>query len=660
MDGCQVPWIMTAYCYVDFERRWEMANTQKKQQRCVEESNNAAVYLESILRNTDQTSLTSCWGKALEIGIYLHLKSTAQGAQWIVTTQERKTTVPEEAQVWLNAGMTKFATQWQNYKRLGVAESIFVKNAYGLAYPLTLKSSSGFFQFSAETTRKMQWPLANDLSAIASNSSVIQGKSLIRTSPVFAYANTTPEEALIDFGLLSSPFGPCFSLVRNALGHFGSIAMRRIPTPFLLRALYQNISSAQEFFVGDASDIMAATIVSPNVTASAVAQREFRNIRLIYLRPSDASALFAQAQLVKFIVRDQIQIDNVQYIGGIPTSIGRVRFFDPTEVDLEFFTWLAVFDWAKGIREVVSFQGDNGTITALSSLSNLNQMTVNPREVPVNISLYMRRLLQYFTGVMLSVACIVCLYIIGLKGQIEASNMLVFSRVASIVWIGRPLVILRALSAISILSTATLTLVRPMEGVVSYFESTSRAWYMIILAAGELVWMVYVVNDLFSVVTGPATPRYASRSFKTAWVAAILSAVLVPPRSQMSLSRECKLWKWTFKSCVPVVSLVLGCCIVCYGLERWSPHRRKHSSPASPLVYAAAKYQFKSDKWRYKGVWHIDKASAVLTGILTFELSSTLYLFDIKTWRIHALPRQDDHDVNMPEHLRYAVPLILQ
>ncbi|KAH9185567.1 hypothetical protein AeNC1_012452, partial [Aphanomyces euteiches] len=443
---------------------------------------------------------------------------------------------------------------------------------------------------------------------------------------------------------------------------------------------------AQEFFVGDASDIMAATIVSPNVTASAVAQREFRNpsstlaqvqnVRAFlqtYLRPSDASALLAQAQLVKFIVRDQIQIDNVQYIGGIPTSIGRVRFFDPTEVDLEFFTWLAVFDWAKGIREVVSFQGDNGTITALSSLSNLNQMTVNPREVPVNISLYMRRLLQYFTGVMLSVACIVCLYIIGLKGQIEASNMLVFSRVASIVWIGRPLVILRALSAISILSTATLTLVSPMEGVVSYFESTSRAWYMIILSAGELVWMVYVVNDLFSVVTGPATPRYASRSFMTAWVAAILSAVLVPPRSQMSLSRECTIVEVDFQVvCTSgqveigqvnlvyfLISLVLGCCIVCYGLERWS-RRRKHSSPASPLVYAAAKHQFKSDKWRYKGVWHIDKASAVLTGILTFELSSTLYLFDIKTWRIHALPRRFDHDINMPEHLRYAVPLVLE
>ncbi|KAG9400064.1 hypothetical protein AC1031_010993 [Aphanomyces cochlioides] len=585
----------------------------------------------------------------------------------------------------------------------------------------------------------MQWPSANDLSAIASNSSVIQGKSLIRSSPVFAHANTTPEEASIDFGLLSSPFGPCFSLVRDALGPFGSVAMRRIPTPISLRALYQNISraikrlllsetsiqraflrinslysitprpkawdgltlaggnflceltassnslpgqsfslsgscplGAQEFIVGDSSDIMAATIVSPTVTASAVAQREFRNpsstLALIqnvraflqtYLRPSDASALLVQAQLVKSIVRDQIQIDNVQYIGGIPTSIARVRFFDPTEVDLELYTWLAVFDWAKGTREVVSFQGDNGTITAMSSLSNLNRMPVNSREVPVNISLYMRRLLQYFTGVMLLVACIVCLYIIGLKGQIEASNMLVFSRVASIVWIGRP---------------ATLTLVRPMEGVVSYFELTSRAWYMIILAAGELVWMAYVVNDVFSVVTGPATPRYASRSFMTAWVAAILSVILVPPRSQMSLSRECTVVEVDFQvMCTSgqveigqvnlvyfLISLVLGCCIVCYALERWRPHRRKHSSPASPLVYAAAKYQFKSDKWRYKGVWHIDKASAVLTGILTFELSSTLYLFDIKTWRIHALPRQDDHDVNMPEHLRYAVPLILQ
>ncbi|KAG9400075.1 hypothetical protein AC1031_010991 [Aphanomyces cochlioides] len=355
----------------------------------------------------------------------------------------------------------------------------------------------------------MQWPLANDLSAIASNASVLHGKSLIRGSPVFAYWNSTPEQAIIDAGLFSSPLGPGFSTVRSVLGPFGSVTMKRIPTPLSLRELYKNITdtlkralladkatqeaylailtsysiiprpkawdglgltggnflcestsgnvtfpgisnsstgfcgyNVQEFVTGDTLDFMATSVVAQVTNISAVIQREVRNpsgtlalmkkVRVFlqsFVFQADVASLSAQAQPVKSVIRDRHgAIRRHSNLLTCKNSLLRPK---------------------RSLREVVSFQGNNGTITAMSALASLNQVPVNTQEVPVNVSNSIRRLLQYFVGVMLLVACVVCIYIVGLKGQIEGWNILVFSRVVSLVWVGRPLVFLRALSAIT-------------------------------------------------------------------------------------------------------------------------------------------------------------------------------------------------------------------
>ncbi|KAF0687057.1 Aste57867_21138 [Aphanomyces stellatus] len=56
-DGCDASWIFSQYCWVDFQRRWSMANWAARQTRCEGTMyTNAAVYLEAVLRNVDPQS----------------------------------------------------------------------------------------------------------------------------------------------------------------------------------------------------------------------------------------------------------------------------------------------------------------------------------------------------------------------------------------------------------------------------------------------------------------------------------------------------------------------------------------------------------------------------------------------------------------------------
>ncbi|KAF0720039.1 Aste57867_618 [Aphanomyces stellatus] len=758
MDGCTLPWIMTSYCYVDFNRQWEMAVTANKQLRCSLDRSNGAVYLESILRNAMQSSLSQCWGQGLETAIFSYLKTTTNGATWLTTTMNNAISVVDEAQFWQSANILMYRTEWQNYKNLGIVETFSVENAFGWKYPLTLKYSNSTSQLAVQTSFKMQWPLAIHLSRIISNSSSQLGMSLIRTSPNFAFANQTPEIALIQAGYLSSPYGPGFALVKNILGPFGTIAMKRIACPPSLLSYYQNVSmytsrllrtnnavqrafwviytsftiepsmkawdNAQQrggsvlcdldpavrglqdrpqiFFNSkgscgfglleviycDTSGILKAMLGLSSLNNTAVAMRERNNplgtkvaidqtwnFIQAFVPPSDQLQLQTQAQQTKIDIRDISSMIQFLFTGNT-YSLSVINYFDPLEPEMELYAWLFMFEWVQGIREMVSFQGDAGTITSLSTTSTFIQMAVNPMEVPLNVAYYMRWFLQYITWVMLGVACLVCCYIAGLRGHIEASNMTSFSRVTSLVWIGRPLILLRALSAVCLLATSTLKLTQPYEGLVSYFESVPQPWYMIMLAAGELNWMVYIINDVFSMVTRQYTRRYSILSFNLVWVASAIWAFTAPPKRMVTIDRVCSVVQVDFQVVCNggivaigsvsqfyiLLGLVVGCCVVCFLIERigytyFQPHT---NTPASYFLYAAAKHQFRTTKWNYQGIQYLDKASAVLTGILSFRIQHELLLFDIKTWRIYAIPVKqlglDDPD--LPRHLVHAIPLV--
>ncbi|KAH9144758.1 hypothetical protein AeRB84_011294 [Aphanomyces euteiches] len=603
-DGCQVPWIMTTYCYVDFGGLWEMAATQKLQDRCKDSKTNGAVYLESILRNVDAQTFTACWGAPLDVGVFSFLKSSNDGKVWLSNTwtQPSRLSLGDEIQYWLKSKITTYNTQWQNYKSLGVTESFAIQNAFGFDYPLTLKYLNGTYQFNVQTSFKMQMPLATVLTTLASNASMISGQSLVRNSSLFAFRNITPEAVLIGGGYLPSPLGQGLAVVRSTLGPFGTVTMKRISS---LSGLFQNISyeisrllsmnmevqnafwplynlftinprprawegvslgggdilcdvvvsattgtapcvhfssagscavNGAEYIAGDTKLSTSLLAVNATLNATAVVQMDTRSpastkvalqtyIPFLkkYLAPERFRVIYAQSQQVKADIWNNYRVSILQFIRrGSTISLSSFRIFEPSEPDFEFYAWAYIFDWAQGVREVVSFQGENGTLTALSTNRPLIETQANPTEIPSNVAYLMSWLLQYITGILVCVGCVVLLYILGLRGQVEAMNIISFSRVGSLVWIGRPLIFVRALTAIGLLSTATLTLTRPLSGLISQLDATSFPWYTVILAAGELNWMVYVVNDIFSVVTRQYTPGYALMSSILVWIASAI------------------------------------------------------------------------------------------------------------------------------------------
>ncbi|KAF0713937.1 Aste57867_4148 [Aphanomyces stellatus] len=444
-----------------------------------------------------------------------------------------------------------------------------------------------------------------------------------------------------------------------------------------------------ESVIGDTTSMIKALLVLPSLNATATASQEPNNpvgseaiIRQTWdfvqmvVPLAQRQTLQSQAVHIKRDIRDTVQVSFIQYLYvGNTYVLSAVNYFDPRESEFELYSWLFMFDWAQGLREVILFEGEQGKLTSISTCTTFVQTAVNPMEVPLNVAYYMRWFLQYITWVMLGVACLVCLYIIGLRGQIEASNMISFSRVTSLVWIGRPLIFLRAISAVCLLATSTLQLTQPYSGLVTYFQSIPQPWYMIILTAGELNWMVFIVNDIFSIATRKLTQGYSITSFYLVWIASAIWAFVAPPKRSVVIDRQCLVDQVDYQvvchggtiaigslsQFTSLIGLVVTCCVVCYIVE-WLRQRSLHvksNVQASYFLYAAAKHQFQTNKWECQGIHYLDKASAVLTGVLSLRYQRHLFIFDIKTWRTYVIPTDQFglDDPELPRHLAAAIPL---
>ncbi|KAF0692710.1 Aste57867_16221 [Aphanomyces stellatus] len=247
MDACQAPWIMTQYCWLDFNRLFEMANSETRQRRCERlEATNGAVFLEAVLRNID-TFQHCLWRGAWDVAIANDLRQSSAGLTWLAAMErasQAHKSVGVEASHWRSVGLSTFTTQFQNFKHLGVVENYDIQNAFGVNYPITLKLSKASMALEDETTMKLYWSFANDLSTIASSTSIVAGASLLRTSPMFAFANHSIQNLLISSGYVASPLAASFAAVTDTVGPFGSIDAKHIPCPASVRRVVQLISEA--------------------------------------------------------------------------------------------------------------------------------------------------------------------------------------------------------------------------------------------------------------------------------------------------------------------------------------------------------------------------------------------------------------------------------
>ncbi|KAG9398690.1 hypothetical protein AC1031_014474 [Aphanomyces cochlioides] len=753
MNGCDVPWIFTAYCFVDFGKTWELASSRARQARCRQRyATNGAVYLEPIFRNNRQFSI--CWGKAWEIAILAALRESNAGIAWLNKTLSAQLSIGDEIMFWQDHGIISYTTQWQNFKLLGLIENLDIINALGSTYPLTLKKTNGTLQLSKQTSYKMYWGLAGDLTAISSNESTLYNCSLVRQARNFAFQNVSIENQLMANLTLQAPLSMGMTLLRAKLGPFGSIDMYRVPMPMSLLELYQNLIKTLAVLLATSLDaqlefwpLYKSVIVSPkptewdgvsfwggdpmcpeqaspqlqgqvffssqgscavNIFESIVLEPEASFYALIatgivfnlteitsikatcnraprldtcfnsmnamksfiehhITSQDEMKAIYATAQHIRAL---DVHVQLFQYISrdNLPISLSTPGLFDDT--DFEFFAWVMLFEWVRGLREVVTFQGDIGSLTLLSTRYSLMMTPAEGIEVPLNLALYVHHLVQYFTIVLLCVAIIVLLYFIHSRGYIQGLNLFSFNRVAGLVWLGRPLVFVRGVTAIILLSTASLELRRLHAGLVALLDAPPVDTIKTIFSAGEATWLAYILNDVFSLIT----QEYTSYSFKSSlllWGAAAVLSFLSPVNHSVDIGRVCTV-EAVDSQCVcrsgvvrignseRFVGLILyaiASCLLCYAFERIRLRQIKpHDESTSLFLYAAARYQFRRDGWEYMGVYFMDRASAVLNGILSLTLKGHHYVFDVKTWRFYIYPVEAPYS-GQPNHLRHALPL---
>ncbi|KAF0687056.1 Aste57867_21137 [Aphanomyces stellatus] len=141
-----------------------------------------------------------------------------------------------------------------------------------------------------------------------------------------------------------------------------------------------------------------------------------------------------------------------------PLEMVSFALLDLTYPTFDVWSWLSVLEWAVGDREVVRFQGDVGGISVMTEWTPPSTAPVHATDLPTTFTTYALGALKYITGVMLGISSLVVVSILACTGHIEPLNLLELNRVAGIVWVGRPLLLLRSVTALCLLSTSTLEL----------------------------------------------------------------------------------------------------------------------------------------------------------------------------------------------------------
>ncbi|OQS04882.1 hypothetical protein THRCLA_02919 [Thraustotheca clavata] len=131
-----------------------------------------------------------------------------------------------------------------------------------------------------------------------------------------------------------------------------------------------------------------------------------------------------------------------------PITLYHLPVLDPVDKSFDFFALLVLYDWIIENSEVESFQGDNGNLTLLSNSMNPRQQTVDSAQLSTVFALFAQKrspicdfchdrdcLQNIFVHTFLPWIC----------GRIKHVEL---NRVGGIIWVGRPLILLRSLTAL--------------------------------------------------------------------------------------------------------------------------------------------------------------------------------------------------------------------
>ncbi|KAF0696678.1 Aste57867_12583 [Aphanomyces stellatus] len=335
--------------------------------------------------------------------------------------------------------------------------------------------------------------------------------------------------------------------------------------------------------------------------------------------PTALHATLASATQLKADIQTDIQPRFLQYLyypSQDKVIMAQVDLLNTSSFD--FSVWFYLIDWVTGYREIVRFEGSPRNTTLVSGGLDSAKTVANPQEIPVSVAFYIRTVLQYVTFILIGVAGFVCFSIVVNRGHIKGWNMFEFKRVAGLVWIGRPLMVLRGVTAICLLSTQTLVLSRPLDGISTQFVAVQPNWLTTLLSSGEMGWRVYVVNVVFSVATQQFTTGYAMKSTLLAYINVAIWSFAVPVQHEVTIDRQRTIAVVDFQlDChsgtvaigrfdrfCGLLVLAAGCCVVAFFLER--AFARGVVQYHSYFLHSSARYHFEQTEWVVDGTYHLD------------------------------------------------------
>ncbi|RHY45245.1 hypothetical protein DYB34_010641 [Aphanomyces astaci] len=791
-------WASTQYCWVDFNRRWEVAHTAKRQTRCGRRyTANAAMYWETIFRLVIWDSYMTTSASKFEFAMGRMLNASMEGRDWLDRTADGFVSVDAEVAVWKAAGMTTYEWQWTNYFTWGVKESVDVTNAFGATQSLSIKKVAMEIRGSW-TTLMLSWGPWNDF---------LFGLPFIRSDPLHArfMSPCSYDDYLLDPGnytcdpcdpvfnpdeytscmynfeaILGEGGTPGFGLTHDHIGPFGSIDAFFVPAPPSLLVLSSAFTLAITTWMQTQDAFNAAMTMIPSLTVDPVpmkwqstangtftymggditcptreskpyVQSSFsfdvsctnqerhrmllhpRNALFAYLISSKPpigtlqsmsdSAIIAKwcgtlcptlasscAQVLGAVVNASkqlpttttvpfttlarraqsdvtaLQVKTIQFAKYISTTTDHEdgSSSSPTDVWLEqlvlsgddkwdFFGWVYMFEWAEASREVVSFEGDNGIFALVSDKSAPLMYEAQGLEVPKSACQYVWVISAIMSVILVIVGLIMTAYTALLRGRIVGRNLFQFNRIVGAVWLGRPFLMIRGMTAIVLLSTAPIRVI--LQKRITSFEFHPRTLLESMLVSGEAMWITYVFNDFLLLLSRNAEPNFAPLSAGLSWLVYVCWDMSAPTSLYATLDRNCAIdfarltvvcqsgavQLGDAQIAMTLFFIQLVCIVMSFGaVWLWRCMNRHPPAPgfSGHLLLSGTAIAFLHKDIVLNGAMLIDRASCVMCGLLTFRR----YIFDLKLWLLTTqqnIPTGEPSASAKPRVFKWNMPVFL-
>ncbi|KAH9192352.1 hypothetical protein AeNC1_005666, partial [Aphanomyces euteiches] len=514
-----------------------MAHTAQRQQRCeLSKRENAALYLESLLRNVETKDLTqSAFGIQINQTILRPLLLLNQGPVWLkVLLSLTRLSLEDEVALWRKYGLMYYKIAYQNRFIYGLDNSITVVNALGVSqsmkvhysYYADLTSARWTTRISSREIPTIRWkpwvetgmrsfqvdsaagdlmrasvgPFANwDMEYISPPTALVRIVAQFQ-SHFYRLVESTPSlgllyESIEDLDIDVVP--PAWK--GPGMIYFGgnfACACLSSSTPYP-QTQFSFDGTCQEqtrFSIHfDPTSVLFATLMSnialneisslcssssslANVcSASIVAALEMTPAMLPL--PINSTDVQTAVELVKTL--------NVNFyqMASRNTSMTLLKQAILSNDAWSFFGWIALYDWVDGTREVLNFEGDNGNITIMSARTALISMAANSLELPESACLYFWGAALYVTGLSIVVSSLLLVYGTRHHSYSDGHNLFYFNRVFGSAWVGRPFCFIRGITAVLILSTSSATLASTNN--ITSFVNYQRHWIAKLVLTGE-------------------------------------------------------------------------------------------------------------------------------------------------------------------------------